>query len=178
VTNNKEVIIMSGIPGSGKSTWIVKNKPDAYICSADNYWLRELSIEESTDLPIIVKDNKTYVYEYDVTRAKDAHAWCMSEFLKALDRGEKTVIVDNTNITVDQYQHYLFTAEIMEYEPRIVQFIVDSRDVLFDCVNRNKHAVPLDVMVKMFINHEHVASKFKTECYEFENIGILHIQVE
>jgi predicted kinase len=35
---NKNVYVMMGVPGSGKSTWIRNNVPGALVASADHYF--------------------------------------------------------------------------------------------------------------------------------------------
>ena len=36
----RKVIIMRGPSGSGKSTYIQKHFPDAYVCSADHFFIK------------------------------------------------------------------------------------------------------------------------------------------
>jgi predicted kinase len=178
----KELVIMSGIPGSGKSSWHREAFPSAYVCSADNYHLYpypeglpEGPIER--EYPVFTIDGKRFVYKYIPEEAKFAHQQCFANFLKGIQNGEKTIIIDNTNITVSQYENYMFIAQMNGYQVCVVQFISDSRDALRMCMKRQTHRVPEEVIHKMWWEHEHITSKFNTDNYEFDNIKLLFLDV-
>lgn len=121
------VIIMRGIPGSGKSTHAKTHYPTATICSADNYFM----------------DNG--VYRFNPTKLGEAHAMCMKQYLDALNARAEWVVVDNTNIRVSEITPYTLVARAMGYDVEIVRY---------DCpaeigAARNAHGVPLVACIRM-----------------------------
>ncbi len=58
-----KAIILSGISGAGKSTYIDERYPTAPMCSADTYF--------TTD----------GVYKFDATRLGEVHAQCLRWFI-------------------------------------------------------------------------------------------------
>ncbi len=111
----KRVILLRGAPGSGKSTYVKKNFPDAFVCSADHYFER------------------SGVYEFDPTKLGFAHGYCKHNFLQALIEGEPVVIVDNTNLRRREFAYYAKTAK--EYGYKVYQKILRGEYA-------NTHGVP------------------------------------
>ena len=125
---NKRVIIMRGLPGSGKST-----KAQSYggtIVSADNFFIQDGE------------------YKFDPSKIAQAHATCMRLFDEALRRGDPIVVVDNTNTTQWEYQKYVDKANRAGYT---VDFdVVGSGGVdVPTLATRNTHGVPEDKIQKM-----------------------------
>lgn len=87
--NKKLIIIMRGIPGSGKSYLAEKlagslkrQGTQVITCSADHHFIGE--------------DGN---YAFDPDRIEQAHAACLFKFIEALrDDGDHAIIVYNTNI--------------------------------------------------------------------------------
>ena len=118
---------MSGLPGSGKSTYIQNNLPNARVCSADNYFMRSGE------------------YIFDATKLGEAHARCMFEFIESC-RGLHhnlplifdNLVVDNTNTTNQELAPYMATAAAYGLAIEIVTLDVPV-DVAFA---RQTHGVP------------------------------------
>ena len=100
----RRVTIMQGVPGSGKSTWVSKNRPEATICSADHFFIGEDG-----------------VYRFDPTKLNQAHGECFKKFINACFYAEvKDVVVDNTNINPVDVAPYMAFALAYEFEVQII----------------------------------------------------------
>ena len=123
------VTIISGISGSGKSTWVQNHIIDTVICSADLFWGPE--------------------YKFDITRIKEAHDWCLEQFMRALVQldKEKNIVVDNTNLRALEIAPYYRMAEVLGWEVKIVRLLCDPEVTK----RRTTHGVPpekVDAMAK------------------------------
>lgn len=138
----REIIIVRGVPGSGKTTLIEEQYPDAVVCSADNYF------NEVAEL-----NNTTYLEEFKPWLVGKAHQHCWGAYIHALCvMEEETIVVDNTNIRKWEYENYVFLAELNGYNVKIVEIpITESAEVYHE---RNTHGVPLEVIQRMMDEYE------------------------
>ena len=128
----KKVIIMRGCSGSGKSTWIRNNYPDATVVSADR-----CSIDDEG------------VCGFDATGVGEAHNQCLRKFVGLCEQNDYgVIIVDNTNIQVYEITPYYRIAEAFGWEVEIVCLMVHP-DIAF---KRNIHNVPEEIIHKMARN--------------------------
>ena len=134
---------MRGIPGSGKSTYVNKHYPEAYVCSADNYF------EEVADL-----NDTSYLEEFQPWLVGKAHQHCWGSFIHAVVvMDEPLVVVDNTNVNKWEYENYVLLAEQLGYEVEIITTdMSESAEVYHE---RNTHGVPLEVIQRMLSEFEH-----------------------
>lgn len=139
-----KVVIMSGVPGSGKSTYARKLVQSAgmdkevpiplgVIVSADDYFL---------------KDGK---YIFDRNKLSDAHSWCLRRFVDAIAEGKPlgdigpkdwfkgVVVVDNTNTTGEEIAPYYQLARAFGCE---VELVTVYRDIMA-CAEKNVHGSDL-----------------------------------
>ena len=130
-----KVIIMRGLPGAGKTTWIRNNLPDAFICSADNYFLDEEG-----------------VYKFDSLLISEAHESCLKCFSEILTSDEEdaekeslVIVVDNTAIKAWEISPYYNLAKAYGHDVQVVHIKCDS-DLAH---SRNIHGVPLERVEKM-----------------------------
>jgi len=126
---------MRGLPGAGKSTWVLENHPDARVCSADSFFIDEKGI-----------------YRFDGSLIPEAHASCLREFTKMLlsmETGEadypETLVVDNTAIRAWEISPYYSLGEAFGHEVKIVHVRCDAETA--HC--RNIHGVPLEQVERM-----------------------------
>jgi predicted kinase len=137
----KQVTIMRGPSGAGKGAWIVDNTPaSAQVISADMFFMKEVE-------PL------KFEYQFDPYKLSEAHAWCMSVFLKLLKNTE-SIIVDNTNIKHWQFENYVLAAQLAGYDVRVVSITGFTIEDIKLCAKRNVHGTPLDVVAKMFLEFE------------------------
>ena len=122
----KRVVIVRGISGSGKSTYIRNHLSGAYVCSADDFF-----IDSAGD------------YKFNPHKLGEAHRWCYSKFLTALTEQRQTVVVDNTNTQLFEFYGYVQLAWAHEYLVHVVRMDTPVEVA----AARNLHGVP-DVSVK------------------------------
>lgn len=128
--SNKKVIILRGISGSGKSTYIKNNIEDhSAICSADHYFI----------------DRVTGNYNFDPMKLHAAHKQCQSKFKSFLEKSQPLVVVDNTNTRIKEMSFYLDNAKEFGYEIEVVRLIVDPEIAM----RRNAHGVPPEAILAM-----------------------------
>ena len=118
----KTLVITRGCPGSGKSTFIKDNLPNATVCSADKFF----SLSGS--------------YKYDASMIGEAHKYCMREFLSSVATRQDLIVIDNTNIRVMDYIAYVRVAEALGY--KAYQKVMSGNF-------QNVHGVPDSKVAKM-----------------------------
>ncbi len=134
---------MRGVPGTGKSTHVRENYPDASVCSADDYF------DEVAAL-----NGTSYEEEFQPWLMGKAHQHCWYKFIHAVCyMSEPLVVVDNTNINKWEYENYIFLAGSV-YDVTIVEMPFDPELVEVYC-ERNTHGVPLESLQRMIDNYEH-----------------------
>lgn len=126
---DKKVVIMRGVSGSGKSTFIKNHFPDAVVCSADKYYY-----------------DKNGNYNWDGSKVGSAHAFSRTCFKSALQCKKPLVVVDNTNTRLKEFKFYLTMADQHGYDVTVIRLEVPL-EVLF---GRNVHGVPDETVQAMY----------------------------
>lgn len=139
-----DVIIMRGIPGSGKSTWVKENLIDQFgdsvrAVSADHY------------------HTHNGVYLYEAANAKMAHNGCLRQYVDTLNSPRDRellgyLVVDNTNIWATDIAPYYRLAEMHGVPVKIVQMLCSVEVAARR--NRKHHQVPDNVLWAMW-QHMH-----------------------
>jgi predicted kinase len=126
----QQLILIRGLPGSGKSTYAKSLLKKGWKhFEADMY------------------HTKKGVYDYQVSRAREAHEWCMNQTRKALGEG-KSVIVSNTFSTYNELDPYIEIADERN-EELMDNFTVEVK--VIKCVGEfdSEHDVPDSVISRM-----------------------------
>jgi len=134
----KTVYIMRGIPGSGKSS-IAWDLPALVICGSS-------AIHSTDDLCMV-----DGVYQFDAELAPQRHAQNLENFKASLEKGVEVVVVDNTNVKVQQYEPYVTEARAAGYRVAFVELLHPTLD---EAVERNTHGVPLETINQMILDWE------------------------
>ncbi len=122
----KKVVIMSGVSGSGKTTYAQKLKNNC-IVSADHFFLQD--------------DGS---YKFEPAKLGEAHAFCFRSFIEFI-RGwsESSIVVDNTNTTTEEISPYMLGAVAFGYEAEIHTITMKGNvNELNMLTKRNTHGVP------------------------------------
>jgi predicted kinase len=127
-----QVIVLRGLPGSGKSTLIEREFPKAVVVSADHFFI-----------------NLAGKYCFDPSKIGEAHAACFRRYILLLQTIKpELVIVDNTNTSEVEIAPYMLGAAAFEYEAKVVTVSCDPKVA----AARNTHGVPEEVVLKMNVS--------------------------
>ena len=124
-----ELVIIRGLPGSGKSTYGEKHFPNHKHFEADMFFT----------------DKKTGKYKFDFTKLSAAHRWCQNATYNALHRGSN-VVVTNTFLMSWEFDAYI---ELVNELRMDCGLDVTLRVVEMKTQYQNVHGVPEDKMEKM-----------------------------
>jgi predicted kinase len=121
----KNVIILRGVSGSGKSTFasmLARHNNGAVVVTADDYFTDSWGL-----------------YKFDASKLGAAHAQCYKRFETALfDPDVNTVIVANTNTSPRDFKNYVDAAEA--YGATVTYLVLENRHG-----NNDVHDVPSEV---------------------------------
>ena len=120
----KTLIVLRGLPGTGKSTFAELLVSPENICEADHYFEGENG------------------YEFDASRLEEAHSQCHNKVEALMQSGAERIVVSNTSTQLWEFSEYLALARQHHYRVHVA--------VVENWHNGNsKHKVPNDVMRKM-----------------------------
>jgi predicted kinase len=134
----KKIIILRGIPGSGKSFWAYQKWVTeglignvCVICCADDFFV-----------------DKQGVYIFDSSKLGSAHNRCLRKFAKCLvqnQENEGLLIVSNTNTTTQEMLPYVKLAQAFEVPFEVITINCDPALAAV----RNSHGVPTHKVYEM-----------------------------
>jgi predicted kinase len=121
----KNVIILRGVSGSGKSTFasmLARHNNGAVVVTADDYFT-----------------SGNGLYEFEASKLGAAHFQCFNRFQDALfDPQVNTIIVANTNTSPADFKNYVHAAET--YGATVTYVVLENRHG-----NNDVHNVPSEV---------------------------------
>jgi predicted kinase len=151
-----KVVIMSGIPGSGKTTFQKEAYAGAAVYSSDDYFRKPCPKCQFTDGPNInlecaICKGTLEFYDFKKAMQGAAHQYCLRGYTQlitsplALDP-ERYVVVDNTNTTA---------IEIAPYAQLALAFGNEVTILTIECpvhvaMARQTHGVPQETIERMF----------------------------
>jgi len=137
------MIIMRGIPGSGKSTradslgeYYAEQGKTVITCSADDFFMK----------------GGKYVFKRQELGM--AHAYCYNRARRACEREVDVIIIDNTNVKKRDYRRYVDLAKERRYDVRYEIMPCDSEEEALFFNTRSVHNVPPEVNLRMFQSWE------------------------
>lgn len=152
VANQKKVlIIMRGLPGSGKSTRAKSLATGGEIHSTDNFFMK----------------GGKYVYRPELI--SQAHEWNEKAAIAAMIQGVSPVVIDNTNIKRRFVEPYVKVARQLGYEIQVAEpdspwwkkyfkrdmTPSDKTKLVKELMAHGSHDVPESSIMKMLDQWEH-----------------------
>lgn len=129
-----KVILMSGIAGSGKSTFVKKMQRESdedtfLICSADHYFQKNNDGKFDADAD----------YVFDRSKLGKAHGECLHFFTEEIvkNKSHNVIIVDNTNTTSLELAPYVLLSSAYNLPVEIITINCDPHVA----AERNTHGV-------------------------------------
>lgn len=121
----KALVLLRGVPGSGKSTMAETLSEGKYpVLAADDYFMVDGE------------------YKWDRTKLGRAHKDCQERCRRAMEAGERLIFVNNTFIKVRDMKEYIDMAQ--EHGYMVFSVIVENRHG-----GKDVHGVPEETLEKM-----------------------------
>lgn len=149
--SEKSLIIMRGVPGVGKSTWIKKHHLEDYVISPDTFRIM-------LSKPVMTREPDSDLYYLGINQKESKEAWDLTfKFIEHRLNNGSTTIVDATHCfgkyTFDRYEKL---AEKHGFKMYIVDFM---KDVSLEEIKRRNngrkgtiHYVPESIIERMYEN--------------------------
>lgn len=120
----KTLVILRGISGAGKSTFVEKLKK-----------IEPLLIHASADFIHLDREGN---YKFDIAKLGEGHGMCFRTAVHAMLDGAEFVVVDNTNTAHWEMSPYVLAGNAYGYKVAIARLEIDPEIA----TKRNVHGVP------------------------------------
>jgi predicted kinase len=124
IESQRVLVIARGIPGSGKSTFAELLAESEYICTADDYHMKEGK------------------YEWKLENIKMSHIKCQKKCRTLMETNIPLIVIANTSTTTKELKPYYDLATAFKY--KVFSVIVENRHE-----GKNSHNVPEQTLKKM-----------------------------
>lgn len=125
----KKLVVLRGLPGSGKSTYQRSHFPDAVVASADQYFMVDGE------------------YRFKPALLGEAHGACCRTVIGALQAGAELIVVDNTALSSVEIAPYILLAQAHGYSAEIITLRCDPATA----AARNVHGVPAEIILNRMV---------------------------
>ena len=151
----KLLIIMRGVQGSGKS-FTAK-------------YLQNLFNQHNIPINKFSADDFFYdeqgLYNFESQKLSSAHNKCLRNTINTFVNKQESVIVDNTNTILSDFNHYTVVAKAYGYRVVIVEVNAPIETLLL----RQQHSCSKEVIEKFFARMKERLPKWIGELYQFDN---------
>ena len=129
----KLMVLMRGLPGSGKTTLAKELKgPSGIVLSTDDYFC-----------------DKHGKYIYEPSKIGDAHQWNKHRAIQRLKQSRTPIIIDNTNLQAWEMKPYVQLALQYGYDIDILDVDTSWKLSSKELARRNTHGVPAKKIEEM-----------------------------
>ncbi|XP_022827784.1 uncharacterized protein LOC111357368 isoform X2 [Spodoptera litura] len=139
------LILMRGVPGSGKS-YLARKLVDMMVGGSHNNYRAHIL---TTDDYFMIRGQ----YQYDKFRLSEAHTWNQQRARNVLRMGMSPVIIDNTNIELWEMEPYLREGVKNGYIIEVVEPTTPWAKKANILLRKNVHNVPLVTIKRMLENY-------------------------
>lgn len=143
----QELIVMRGIPGAGKSTKANSLMHEGVIHSTD------IIIERTGDYAGFFSK---MIESKDFTPLSRAHSTCFNEAVTSMKKGITPIVIDNTNIKMNEAKNYVKAALTLGYSDENIKFVdIGTAGLTAEVLSeRNTHGVPLEKIKQMIESYK------------------------
>jgi len=147
-TQKQILTIMAGIPRSGKSTWIEKNK----------------TLQDIIVSPDIIRKE---IFGHQFFKPCEPFIWAFTDaFILLLAQQKKSIILDAVNMTSYVRNKYITIVEPYGYKTKLVWINTDLKE----CIKRNETSkdkkVPLNVIKSMCAGFRPIDEEYEDDNFD------------
>ena len=139
-----KIILVSGLPGSGKTTWAKQYKDNFFEEEHAIDW--EIRLFAADDYFEKYNESSELIYKFDPSRIAEAHSECFESVMWSMKSGEcDEILVHNTFTQNWEISPYVALANAFGWDYEIVRLICGPTHARLN----NVHNVPEEVINNM-----------------------------